>query len=94
MYDNLCEFTHPNWSGVMGSYSKIDKQKYTLFLGKEHGKPPLAFGLGPLIESLVIFQHYYNALADVLKAMNDRYEKKRISQKEEAHETRSGGGNR
>ena len=47
MYDNLCEFTHPNWSGVMGSYSKIDKQEYTLYLGKEHGKPPLAFGLGP-----------------------------------------------
>ena len=30
----------------------------------------------PLIESLLIFQDYYNALADVLKAMNDRYEKK------------------
>ncbi|MDP2606665.1 MAG: hypothetical protein Q8S00_29350 [Deltaproteobacteria bacterium] len=74
MYDTLCEFTHPNWSGVMGSYSKIDKQKYTLYLGKEHTKPPLAFGLGPLIGSLVIFQDYYNALANVLKAMNDRYE--------------------
>ncbi len=78
MYDALCEFTHPNWSGVMGSYSKFDKEKYVLYLGKEHRKPPLAFGLGPLIGSLAIFQDYYNALADVLKAINDRYEQKDI----------------
>lgn len=74
MYDTLCEFTHPNWSGVMGSYSKIDKEKYVLYLGKEHRKPPLSFGLGPLIVSLVIFRDYYNALADVLKVINDRYD--------------------
>ncbi len=78
MYDTLCEFTHPNWSGVMGSYSKIDKDNYILYLGKEHRKPPLAFGLGPLIGSLSIFQSYYNALADVLKAINDRYEQKDV----------------
>lgn len=78
MYDTLCEFTHPNWSGLMGSYSKLDKEKYLLHLGKEHRKPPLAFGLGPLIGSLCIFQHYYNALADVLKAINDWYEQKDV----------------
>ncbi len=78
MYDTLCEFTHPNWSGVMGSYSKFDEEKYVLYLGKQHRKPPLAFGLGPLIGSLAIFQDYYNALADVLKAVNDRYEQKDV----------------
>ncbi len=24
-YDSLCEFTHPNWDGVEGSYSELDK---------------------------------------------------------------------
>lgn len=76
MYDTLCEFTHPNWSGVMGSYSRIDEKKYILYLGKEHANPPLAFGLGPLIGGLAIFQDYYNALADVLKAINNRYAQK------------------
>jgi hypothetical protein len=75
MYDTLCEFTHPNWSGVMGSYSKLDTKENILYLGKEHANPPLAFGLGPLIAGLAIFQDYYNALADVLTAINDRYEK-------------------
>jgi len=78
MYDTLCEFTHPNWSGVMGSYSKIEKEKLILHLGKHHRKPPLAFGLGPLIGSLAIFQDYYNVLADVLQSLNDGYEQGKL----------------
>lgn len=74
MYDRLCEFTHPNWSGVMGSYSRLDNEKHTLYLGKEHANPPLALGLGPLIGGLAIFQDYYNAMSDVLQTINDRYE--------------------
>jgi hypothetical protein len=74
MYDTLCEFTHPNWSGVMGSYSKLEKERYMLYLGKEHRQPPMAFGLGPLIGCLAIFQDYYNGLADVLEAINEQYE--------------------
>jgi hypothetical protein len=78
MYDTLCEFTHPNWSGVMGSYSRTDEKNYTLYLGKEHANPPVAFGIGPLIGSLAIFQDYYNALGDVLMAINQGYEQKNI----------------
>jgi hypothetical protein len=72
LYERLCEFTHPNWSGVMGSYSKHN-DKSTLYLGKEHADPPLTFGLVPLIASLVISQDRYNGLGDVLLAINDRY---------------------
>jgi hypothetical protein len=74
MYDTLCEFTHPNWSGSMGSYSKLHAGKYTLHLGKEHANPPLAFGLVPLIAGFVIFQDHYNELSTVLKAINDKYD--------------------
>ena len=74
MYNSLCEFTHPNWSGVMGSYSRTEKEKYLLHLGKEHRPPPLAFGLGPLIGALVMFQHYYDTLATVLASINDYYD--------------------
>lgn len=74
MYNTLCEFTHPNWSGVMGSYSSVESEKYLLHLGKEHRQPPLAFGLAPLIGGLSMFQHYYNELAEVLTSINDSYE--------------------
>lgn len=74
MYERLCEFTHPNWSGVMGAYSVIEKEKFLLHLGKQHRKPPLAFGLAPLIASLAIFRDYYNSTAALLKDINDSYE--------------------
>ena len=34
IYNELCEFTHPNWSGCLGSYGQINKNDYTLYLGK------------------------------------------------------------
>lgn len=74
MYERLCEFTHPNWLGVMGAYSVIEKEKFLLHLGKHHRKPPLAFGLAPLIASLAIFKDYYNSTAVLLKKINDSYE--------------------
>ena len=74
MYNTLCELTHPNWSGVMGAYSRIEKEKYLLHLGKEHQRLPLALGLGPLIGGLAIFQDYYNALAKILTSINQHYE--------------------
>lgn len=33
-YDQLCEFSHPNWSGCMGSYSTIANDGLTLLLGR------------------------------------------------------------
>lgn len=74
MYDTLCEFTHPNYSGVMGSYAKIEKDCYAAHLGKEHRKPSLAFGLVPLIGCIEIFTDYYNTIADKLQVLNESYE--------------------
>ena len=73
MYNSLCEFTHPNWSGAMGAYSELEKEKYVLHLGKEHRPPALALGLAPLIGALSMFAHYYNELAAVIQSINDHY---------------------
>ncbi|RWA52106.1 hypothetical protein AU476_19270 [Cupriavidus sp. UYMSc13B] len=75
MYATLCEFTHPNYSGAMGSYSRLDRKNHTLLLGKEHRTPPLAFGLGPLIGCLAIFTDYYNAAGQAIAQVNEWFEK-------------------
>jgi hypothetical protein len=74
MYDQLCEFTHPNWSGALGSYGKIDREQFTLKLGSNIRRPPIAFGLAPLIGGLIMFEHYYNDLTDLLYGLNDYFE--------------------
>lgn len=33
-YDALCEFTHPNWDGVEGSYSELDKNNRCTYIKK------------------------------------------------------------
>lgn len=73
-YDTLCEFTHPNWFGVLGSYGKLDWEELTLHLGTERRGPPISFGLDPLIMSLVIMQNYYNDLAKLLSKLNEHFE--------------------
>jgi hypothetical protein len=75
MYAKLCEFTHPNYFGAMGSYSRQDKENYVLLLGRDQRRPPLAFGLGPLIGCLAIFTDFYNAAGKAIAEINDQYEK-------------------
>lgn len=76
MYDRMCEFTHPNWSGSLGSYGKIDK-KHQLNLGANLRRPPIEFGLDPLIWGLGIFEYYYNDLADRLYDLNNYFDVER-----------------
>lgn len=74
MYDTLCEFTHPNYGGVLGAYSKIDQDQRVIHFGRDPERLPLAWGLGPLIGCMGIFRHHYDELAAVVKALNEHFE--------------------
>ena len=78
-YERLCEFSHPNWLGVLASYGRIDRETITLRLGEGGRKPPRVVGLGTLLQSLKIFEHYYNELAELLQKFNDYYENQKQS---------------
>lgn len=72
-YEELCEFTHPNWSGMMGAYS-AHSSPFVLLLGKEHNYPPAEIGLVPFVICLECFRDSYNGTAEALYAINERYE--------------------
>jgi hypothetical protein len=76
MYDWLCEFTHPNWSGALGAYGKINHEKYPLSLGSKNSRVSIMLGLGPFNASLKWFDHYYNNLTEQLNALNEYFENK------------------
>ena len=75
MYGGLCEFTHPNYSGLTGSYSSIDEVKHIALLGKNYSELPIEYGLIPLIVCVDLFTDYYNSLAKKLEAINDFFGK-------------------
>jgi hypothetical protein len=69
-YGTLSEFAHPNWSGLMGAYSKLDKEEFTLHLGKQVGKVPILIALPLLAASLKLFIHYYDDMEKYLLQFN------------------------
>lgn len=67
MYYWLCEVAHPNWMGCEGAYSTLNaKEHYYEFSLKNENFKQEVLGLNELSAALVVFEHYYNKMADIL----------------------------
>lgn len=74
-YDGLSEYTHPNWSGVLGAFGEIDYERHILLLGGENGRTSaFKVGASALSGSLILFIHYYNDMVEMLGQLNEHYE--------------------
>ncbi|MCD6392519.1 MAG: hypothetical protein J7M40_03330 [Planctomycetes bacterium] len=74
LYDSLCEFTHPNWSGAMGAYAKTGKDFYDLKFAQKDNNVPAEIGLFALIAALGTFEHSARELSDILPAFTKIHE--------------------
>jgi len=70
-YDSLSEFAHPNWPGLSGAYSKLNREKIILELGKEVVNIPLSVALPLLVGALTLFIDYYNEMETYLLQFNE-----------------------
>jgi hypothetical protein len=77
MYDGLCEFAHPNWSGAMGAYVKADQDFFTLNFNQKHENIPPEVGLLALIAALSAFEHYESAMSAILPSFTKIHEEGR-----------------
>jgi len=67
MYAWLCEFAHPNWPGCEGAYSTLNAEEHYVEFGLNIKRiPPAVIGLNELSAALVVFEHYYNKMGDIL----------------------------
>ena len=69
-YDQLSEFSHPNWSGVSGLFSLIDKQQYITYFGRNlrNRTHPKEMACNLLVASLELFRYAYNSISEKLPA--------------------------
>lgn len=74
-YNDLSEFAHPNWSGLMGAYSDAYKNKFVVKLGKGEGMIPSIFSLPLLISSLKLAIHYYDEMEQHFIKFNELCDK-------------------
>ncbi len=67
MYALLCEFAHPNWMGCEGAYATLNAEEhyYEFSLNKKNNKQEV-IGLNELSAALVVFEHYYNKMGNIL----------------------------
>lgn len=64
-YESLSEFAHPNWRGVLGLYSKIDRQKFITYFGRGIGGPLAKYQITTaLCAAMGTFEYAYNAIGD------------------------------
>ena len=74
-YDGLSEYAHPNWSGGLGAFGRIDRKALELHLGPSERTSGLMSGVISLLSSLMLFEHYYNAMIGPIKELNDHFER-------------------
>ena len=72
-YDTLSEFAHPNWSGVLGAYGKVDYEEWSLALGDRDNSNGIRTAAFVTASVLSTFCHYYDLLADVLRQFDAHY---------------------
>jgi hypothetical protein len=64
-YDSLSEYAHPNWLGVSGLYSKIDRKKFITRFGRGFAAERAGNQLtNALVGGLQTFEHAYNKIAE------------------------------
>ena len=69
MYDMLSEFTHPNWSGTTGPYSKFNEEKVWIDFGRNILPIPYLTILLPLVGSLEMFIRFYSKITELMPAL-------------------------
>lgn len=74
IYDSLSEYAHPNWAGTFGSFGEIDKENFEVKLGPTGRTRAWVTGVSALAGALMLFHHYYNDSADLIRRLNDHFE--------------------
>jgi hypothetical protein len=66
-YESLSEYSHPNWRGVMGLYSKTDKEKFITYFGHGLGGSLASSQITTaLCAALGVFEYAYNAISEAM----------------------------
>ena len=76
LYDQLSEYAHPNYSGVFGTFGKVDRKNFVLNLGlniRDSGSNEV-IGANALAVALTLLVHFYDAMPELMTAVNQHFE--------------------
>ena len=73
-YNQLCEYVHPNWAGLLGTFGQVDQASLILSLGSSQYAGAWATGVDALVNSLEEFQRIYASLGPLTVQLNSYFE--------------------
>lgn len=73
-YNALSEYVHPNWSGLLGTFGKIDAATHTLNLGMSEKSAAWGIGVNALTGAMFEFHRVYTALAPLVEQLDSYFE--------------------
>jgi hypothetical protein len=78
VYDNLSEFSHPNWAGTLGTYAKNNKEKMWTDFGRDISLSEATKGQGinALLAGLELIELIYDQFAEMLPKLVEICENK------------------
>ena len=77
-YEELHEFLHPSWAGVMGAFGTIYKENFRFELRGQSRSLKIEIGLYPFMACLQAFGEYYNDLSPLIQDMNRYFESREV----------------
>jgi hypothetical protein len=80
-YDDLSEYAHPNWPGLMGSYGNLVEETATLHLCREASKISAMVAIPLLAASLAVFLHHYDEIKKRLPEFHNICEQTTVRKK-------------
>lgn len=70
-YDHLSEYAHPNWCGVLGAYSHLDRESHTVTFGARETRHNVA----ALMAILTVAQHVYNDVGSKIAKLSEAFDR-------------------
>ena len=72
-YEVLSEYAHPNWCGVLGAFSKLDRETHTVSF-KAFEATPAKTNIAGLMSALVVAEYVYNNCASQIDLLNQAFD--------------------
>lgn len=74
LYDSLCKYTHPNWTGMAQSFSESSSKTFSLTPGPLHQSRHERIGLDSLIGGIMTAEHYFNSSGTLIVELSDWFD--------------------
>jgi hypothetical protein len=78
-YDQLSEYSHPNWCGALGAFSDLDQGSYTVSFAAFDRSNARSANIAGLMGALVVAQHVYNSSGLRIVQLSEAFDRRDIA---------------